>query len=42
MVNILEYTLSLGDKVSDKLTQIGIANDNQLATWINVQLKKRS
>lgn len=39
MANVLEYTLSLNDKVSDKLTQIGIANDKQLATWAAVQQK---
>ena len=33
MANILEYTLSLNDRITGKLTKIGIANDKQLATW---------
>lgn len=37
MANILEYTLSLKDRVSGTLTKIGIANDKQLATWAKVQ-----
>nr|DAL75117.1 MAG TPA: tail tape measure protein [Caudoviricetes sp.] len=37
MANILEYTLSLNDRISGKLTKIGIANDKQLATWAKVQ-----
>lgn len=37
MANILEYTLSLNDRISGKLTKIGIANDKQLATWAKVE-----
>lgn len=37
MANILEYTLSLNDRISGKLTKIGIANDKQLETWAKVQ-----
>lgn len=39
MSNIVEYTLSLADKVSGTLTKIGIANDKQLETWAKVQQK---
>ncbi len=39
MANILEYTLSLNDRITGKLTKIGIANDQQLATWAKVQSK---
>lgn len=35
--NIVEYTLSLQDKISGKLSRIGIANDRQLAVWSRVQ-----
>ena len=31
MANVLEYILSLEDRVSGKLTKIGIANNKQLA-----------
>lgn len=37
MANTLEYTLSLDDRLSGKLTKIAIANDRQLATWAKVQ-----
>lgn len=37
MANILEYTLSLKDRVSGTLTKIGIANNKQLETWAKVQ-----
>lgn len=37
MSNILEYTLSLKDRVSGTLTKIGIANNKQLETWAKVQ-----
>jgi hypothetical protein len=37
MPNVLEYTLSLNDKISGKLKQIGIANDEQLSKWAKVQ-----
>ncbi|MEG0788771.1 MAG: tape measure protein [Alistipes sp.] len=39
MANIVEYTLSLQDKVSGKLRTIGIVNDQQFAKWGQVQLK---
>lgn len=39
MANIVEYTLSLNDKLSGKLGKIGISNDRQLATWGKVQQK---
>lgn len=39
MANVLEYILSLEDRVSGKLTKIGIANDKQLAVWAKVQRK---
>lgn len=42
MANILEYTLSLNDRISGKLTKIGIANDKQLATWAKVQQRVKS
>jgi hypothetical protein len=38
----MEYTLELQDKVSGKLRQIGIANDQQLATWAKVQTQVQS
>lgn len=34
---MLEYTLSLNDRISGKLEKIGIANDRQLTTWAKVQ-----
>lgn len=37
MANILEYTLSLNDRITGKLTKIGIANDKQLETWAKVE-----
>lgn len=37
MANVVEYTLSLNDKLSGKLGKIGIANDRQLAVWGRVQ-----
>lgn len=37
MPNILEYTLSLKDRVSGTLTKIGIANNRQLEIWGKVQ-----
>lgn len=37
MSNILEYTLSLKDRVSGTLTKIGIANNKQLEIWSKVQ-----
>lgn len=37
MSNVLEYTLSLKDRVSGTLTKIGIANDRQLEAWAKVQ-----
>lgn len=37
MANILEYTLSLNDKLSSKLQRIGITNNQQLETWSRVQ-----
>lgn len=37
MSNILEYTLSLKDRVSGTLTKIGIANSKQLEVWSKVQ-----
>ncbi|MEG1644177.1 MAG: hypothetical protein RR293_08555 [Bacteroidales bacterium] len=37
MANTVEYILSLKDQCSGKLTSIGIANDQQLATWAKVQ-----
>lgn len=39
MANIVEYTLSLNDKLSGKLDKIGISNSRQLAVWANVQQK---
>ena len=39
MANIVEYTLSLNDKLSGKLDKIGISNNRQLAVWANVQQK---
>ena len=42
MANILEYTLSLNDRITGKLTKIGIANDKQLATWAKVQQRVKS
>ncbi len=39
MANVFEYTLSLNDKVSDKLTKIGTAIDKQLAAWTTMQQK---
>ena len=42
MANILEYTLSLNDRITGKLTKIGIANDKQLATWAKVQQDRKS
>ncbi|MGM9747505.1 MAG: tape measure protein [Candidatus Cryptobacteroides sp.] len=39
MANIVEYTLSLNDKLSGKLAKIGITNDRQLAVWGRVQQK---
>lgn len=39
MANIVEYTLSLNDKLSGKLAKIGITNDRQLAIWGKVQQK---
>ena len=39
MANIVEYTLSLQDKISGKLGRIGIANDRQLEKWGQVQRK---
>lgn len=37
MPNILEYTLSLNDRVTGTLTKIGIANNRQLEIWGKVQ-----
>lgn len=37
MSTILEYTLSLNDRVSGTLTKIGIANNKQLEVWGRVQ-----
>lgn len=37
MPNILEYTLSLKDRISGTLTKIGIANERQLEIWAKVQ-----
>lgn len=37
MANILEYTLSLNDKITGKLTKIGIENGKQLDVWAKVQ-----
>lgn len=42
MSNIVEYTLSLNDKLSSKLKKIGIANDVQLAKWSQVERRVRS
>lgn len=39
MANIVEYTLSLQDKISGKLRTIGIVNDQQLEKWGQVQRK---
>ena len=39
MANILEYTLSLKDRVSGKLTKIAIANDGMLASWGRAERK---
>lgn len=39
MANIVEYTLSLQDKISGKLSRIGIMNDRQLEKWSQVQRK---
>ena len=39
MANIVEYTLSLNDKISDKLSKIGIANNKQLEVWAGAQQK---
>lgn len=39
---MLEYTLSLNDRITGKLTEIGIANDKQLATWAKVQQRVKS
>lgn len=39
MPNILEYTLSLKDRVTGTLTKIGIANNRQLEIWGKVQRK---
>lgn len=37
MPNILEYTLSLKDRVTGTLTKIGITNNQQLEIWGKVQ-----
>lgn len=37
MSNVLEYTLSLNDKLSAKLQKIGVSNNMQLQTWAKVQ-----
>lgn len=39
MPNILEYTLSLKDRVTGTLTKIGITNNRQLEIWGKVQQK---
>lgn len=39
MANIVEYTLSLNDKISSKLSKIGIANNKQLEVWAGAQQK---
>jgi hypothetical protein len=39
MDNTLTYILDLQDKVSGKLKKIGIANDEQLSKWAEVQTK---
>lgn len=39
MANIVEYTLSLNDKISGKLSMIGIANNKQLEVWAGAQQK---
>lgn len=42
MANILEYTLTLNDKITGKLTKIGIANSKQLDVWAKVQQRVAS
>lgn len=42
MANILEYTLTLNDKITGKLKQIGIANSKQLEVWAKVQQRVAS
>lgn len=37
MSNVLEYTLTLNDRITNKLTKIGIANEKQLEVWGKVQ-----
>lgn len=39
MANTVEYILSLNDKISGKLSKIGIANDKQLEVWAKAQQK---
>lgn len=42
MANILEYTLSLNDRITGKLNKIGIANSKQLEVWAKVQQRVTS
>lgn len=42
MANILEYTLSLNDRITGKLNKIGIANSKQLDVWAKVQQRVTS
>ena len=42
MANILEYTLTLNDKIIGKLKQIGIANSKQLEVWAKDQQRVAS
>lgn len=42
MSNVLEYTLTLNDRITNKLTKIGIANEKQLEVWGRVQQRVAS
>lgn len=42
MANILEYTLTLNDRITGKLNKIGIANSKQLDVWAKVQQRVAS